>query len=171
MGCSGYLRNFKILIILTLTFICGFPCALGLERLWKMPRRNYVLIKLPTFVQNSVNKKESRKCKKQCIILVLYPSKMWQYCQQKSKCGSWQWTNFSIIDGLIMKGSLNKTEIRSISKLKVTLRKVQQSVSRNILHQRLNMLLKHLTDHMPMQSPKSKVYYLYAQFLILFHPT
>ena len=27
---SGYLGNFKILSILTLTFNCGFPCALGL---------------------------------------------------------------------------------------------------------------------------------------------
>ena len=29
-GCSGYLDNFNILSILTLTFNCGFPCALGL---------------------------------------------------------------------------------------------------------------------------------------------
>ena len=35
-GCGGYLDNFKILSILTLNFNCGFPCALGLEKLWKM---------------------------------------------------------------------------------------------------------------------------------------
>ena len=48
--CGGYLDNFKILSILTLTFNCGFPCTLGLEKLRKMPRCNYVLIKLPNFV-------------------------------------------------------------------------------------------------------------------------
>ena len=49
-GCGGYLDNYKILIILTLTSNCGFPCALGLEKLQKMPRYNYVHIKLPNFV-------------------------------------------------------------------------------------------------------------------------
>ena len=49
-GCGGYLDNFKILSILTLTFKCGFPCPLGLEKLRKMPRCNYILIKLPNFV-------------------------------------------------------------------------------------------------------------------------
>ena len=50
VGCSGYLDNFKILRILTLTFNCGFPCALGLEKLQKTPWCNYILIKLPNFV-------------------------------------------------------------------------------------------------------------------------
>ena len=36
--------NFKILSILTFTFNCGFPCALGLEKLQKMARCNKVLI-------------------------------------------------------------------------------------------------------------------------------
>ena len=35
-GCGGYLDNFKILSILTLTFSCDFPCVLGLEKLQKM---------------------------------------------------------------------------------------------------------------------------------------
>ena len=46
-GCGGYLDNFKILSILTLTFKCGFPCALRLEKLRKTPWFNYILIKLP----------------------------------------------------------------------------------------------------------------------------
>ena len=47
-----------------------------------MPQCNYVLIKLPNFVPNSVNKKKSRKCKKQGIknFLFLY------YIQ--AKCGN-----------------------------------------------------------------------------------
>ena len=48
--CGGYLDNFKILSILTLTFSSGFPCAVGLEKLQKMPQCNYILIKLPNFV-------------------------------------------------------------------------------------------------------------------------
>ena len=48
-GRSGYLDNFKIFSMLTLTFNCGFPCDLGLEKLRKMPWCNYILIKLPDF--------------------------------------------------------------------------------------------------------------------------
>ena len=39
----------------------------------------------------AVNEKKSRKCEKQGIknflFLVLYPRKMWGYCQQRSICG------------------------------------------------------------------------------------
>ena len=41
-GGVGYLDNFKILSILILTLNFGFPCALGLENLRKMPWCNYV---------------------------------------------------------------------------------------------------------------------------------
>ena len=50
MKCGGYLDNFRILSILTLTFNCVFPCALGHEKLRETPRCTYVLIKLPNFV-------------------------------------------------------------------------------------------------------------------------
>ena len=79
------------LSILTLTFNGGFPCALGLEKLWKMSWCNYILIKLQNFVPNSVTKREAEnvimkvsKISYSCIIskqnVATLPTKiqMWQ---------------------------------------------------------------------------------------------
>ena len=48
-GCNGYLDNFKILSILTLNFNCGFPWALGLEKLQETPRCTTSSLSYQTF--------------------------------------------------------------------------------------------------------------------------
>ena len=45
--CGGYLDNFKILSNLTLTFNCGFPHVLALE---KIPKTSRFLINLPNLL-------------------------------------------------------------------------------------------------------------------------
>ena len=59
----GIFGKIQILRMLTLTFNCGFLCALGLQKLQKTPLCNYILIKVTKLYFTKLFSKQREKQK------------------------------------------------------------------------------------------------------------